>query len=155
MCEMANPVANVNKLGLVIDVNESITVTNSIGTVIIEHITPTQRRIVLDGHPQEFQFSKSSYNYGIFGTKKFKHGSINNISGLSYRENTYSFYSETELQKFLRNYDADADGYEHRKKDQMIISCSVGEGNMLYINLWKYEFSDPNGERPPWGYVYH
>lgn len=152
-----NPFANVDKLGTVIRPDKSITIQSSMNPIVVEFVSPTERRIVLNGQSREFKLSKSIHYCGIFGSGKFKQGPIGNVHGVSYGERTITFRSEMELKKFIQD---ESYRLTHVEGDELLVgiydtkvSGTFTTGRKaIGITIYKYEIKE--NDPPPWGYLY-
>ena len=61
-----NPFADIHKLGTVVKPGQNITIQGTNGTVTIEYVAPTTRRIILNGESREIHLYKSSLLNGIY-----------------------------------------------------------------------------------------
>ena len=74
--------ADIDKLGTVLDPEKSITIQDESGTVTVEYVAPTRRRIILNGETREFDVRKSWRINGVFAGEplvKFREGPIGDI----------------------------------------------------------------------------
>jgi hypothetical protein len=152
--------ADVNKLGLVITPEQSVTIQSSIGPVKIEYISPRERRLVLNGETREFRLIKTAEHMGAYAQTDFKHKLTENISGINYGERTISFRSEEEFQHYLNDHGKML-SLVNQTENQLLVRCQVHaygfwifKPKELYVTVNKYEIVPINEKKPLWGYLY-
>lgn len=146
---LATPFTDINKLGTVLELGKSITIQNESGTVTVEYVSPTRRRIILNGESREFAVRKSWRINGVFAGEplvKFKEGPVGDIYFLSYVESTSIFSSDEEYERYLDVLVVKG-GDEHRAKEQLILGFDIGDrpiGRKKYlgVSIVKYQFAD-------------
>ena len=146
---LATPFTDINKLGTVLESGKSITIQDECGTVTVEYVAPTRRRIILNGESREFSVYKSWVINGVFAGEpitKLKEGPIGDIYFLSYNEETIMFSSNEEYEHYLDVLVVKG-GDEHRTKEQLILGFDIGDrpiGRKKYlgISILKYQFTD-------------
>ena len=127
-----SPFADINNLGVILKPGESIII-DRVNSVKIEYSAETKRRVVYMGESREFSLKKSKELNGIYGSMvNFKEGSIGDVKGISYTENTKIFKTKEEHKRYLHNT-VDGLGFEYRANQDIIFHCDINKGRAKYL----------------------
>ena len=149
-----NPFADVNQLGTVVKLGESITIQGTNGPVTVEYAAPTKRRIIWDGESREISLLQSSELNGIYKDHaKLYSGPIGQIKDVEYVEHTVVLKSQADVNAFIKT--STEYGYEHRAREQMFVHLAVRKyfnfgikswsSKYLVVLIMKYEIDEKNG----------
>jgi hypothetical protein len=144
-----NPFADIDKLGTVIKPGESITIQNTNGTVTIEYVAPTKRRIIWNGESREISLLKSSLLNGIYSDRtKLEPSPIADIHGAAYCERTIIFENEADLKAFTSRH-SESPRFENRTEKQMRLYFEIGEkgrgkeaARFFFIQIIRYRLGN-------------
>lgn len=146
---LRNPFADASKLGTVIGEQEHLLIENSKGSVLIENIAPTRRRITWNSETRDIYLFKSSALNGIYGTVvTFRPGPIDQIKNVTYTESTFILKTQKDINNLIESYLGY--GYEHRPDDHLLVYLDVREyykkgWKLMVIGILKYELDEKTG----------
>jgi len=136
---LRTPFTDVQKLGTVLKPGENISIQNADGTVTVEYVAPTKRRIIWNGESREILLFKSSLVNGIYADRaKLRPGPIGKMKHVGYTEATAVFKSQAEVDNMISMFTGY--GYEHRPEERMLVHLEVQRFSNLGLRFLETEY---------------
>jgi len=139
LISLRTPFTDIHKLGVVLKEGSNITIQNTNEIVTVEYLAPTTRRIIWNGESRKIFLFKSSLLNGIYNDHaKFHPNPIGKIKYIDYAESTSIFKSQKEANNMINLFKKN--GYEHRKKEHLLILLRTEKIYNFGLKFWKTEY---------------
>ena len=126
MITINTPFANIDKLGTFVGPENSISITNDHGIVVIEYMDSLKRRITWNGESRTVKLHKSLYINGVFNSGSKIHPPLTGgITNIEYYEGTPFIDSEKYLDETLLYMKKL--GYEYREGESIVVRSRIRE----------------------------